>query len=336
MRRALRRERPPHLGRARGPRPRAALHVQARLHGVPRRSHPRPLARRPPGRAGTRSAAGEPGRHGGDQPRRAHLRRVRDRPEDDQRPDAGGSRAHRRAPARRGDHPHGLQARATHLPVGSRGRGRVRAVALRRAARPAAGDFGDRAGRPAPPRQGPPACARAGPPARNLGAPIERPARLRSSARRRPRPPRRPTGAQRGRAGPPGLEASGEHQAVRGDEDPDAAHARVKAAGGEISMELVDQDYGNREFAVNDPRAIGGPSEPTSRASGRAASSAPMTPPARPSMRPQPMISVADVEASSRWYQQVLGATSGHGGPEYERLLVDGILIMQLHKLELA
>lgn len=48
------------------------------------------------------------------------------------------------------------------------------------------------------------------------------------------------------------------------------------------------------------------------------------------------MISVGDIEASSRWYQQVLGATSGHGGPEYERLLVDGILIMQLHKLELA
>jgi catechol 2,3-dioxygenase-like lactoylglutathione lyase family enzyme len=46
------------------------------------------------------------------------------------------------------------------------------------------------------------------------------------------------------------------------------------------------------------------------------------------------MISVADVEASSRWYQQVLGAASGHGGPEYEQLLVDGCLVMQLHRLE--
>jgi len=36
-------------------------------------------------------------------------------------------------------------------------------------------------------------------------------------------------------------------------EDPDAAYAKAKAAGGEITMELVDQDYGNREFAVRDP-----------------------------------------------------------------------------------
>jgi len=36
-------------------------------------------------------------------------------------------------------------------------------------------------------------------------------------------------------------------------EDPDAAHARAKEAGGEISMELTDQEYGNREFAVRDP-----------------------------------------------------------------------------------
>lgn len=49
-------------------------------------------------------------------------------------------------------------------------------------------------------------------------------------------------------------------------------------------------------------------------------------------MRPQPLIAVADVEATSRWYQQLLGATSDHGGPEYERLVDrDGTLIMQLH-----
>ncbi|MDQ6732413.1 MAG: VOC family protein [Actinomycetota bacterium] len=36
-------------------------------------------------------------------------------------------------------------------------------------------------------------------------------------------------------------------------DDPDAAHAKAKAAGGEITMQLVDQDYGNREFAVRDP-----------------------------------------------------------------------------------
>ncbi|HEX4061001.1 MAG TPA: VOC family protein [Streptosporangiaceae bacterium] len=53
-----------------------------------------------------------------------------------------------------------------------------------------------------------------------------------------------------------------------------------------------------------------------------------------PSVRPQPMIAVADVPAASRWYQQVLGAVSGHGGGEYEQLLVDGQLIMQLHQRE--
>lgn len=40
-------------------------------------------------------------------------------------------------------------------------------------------------------------------------------------------------------------------------------------------------------------------------------------------MRPQPLIVVTDVEASSRWYQRLLGCRSAHGGPEYERL-VDG------------
>ena len=54
-----------------------------------------------------------------------------------------------------------------------------------------------------------------------------------------------------------------------------------------------------------------------------------------PSVRPQPMISVTDVERASRWYQHVLGAASGHGGAEYEQLLVDGQLIMQLHRLEI-
>ena len=44
------------------------------------------------------------------------------------------------------------------------------------------------------------------------------------------------------------------------------------------------------------------------------------------------MLVVRDVEASSLWYQQVLGCISGHGGTEYERLVDgDGELIMQLH-----
>jgi catechol 2,3-dioxygenase-like lactoylglutathione lyase family enzyme len=51
-------------------------------------------------------------------------------------------------------------------------------------------------------------------------------------------------------------------------------------------------------------------------------------------MRPQPLIAVADVEASSRWYQKLLGAQSAHGGPHYERLIVDGRLILQLHTFD--
>jgi predicted enzyme related to lactoylglutathione lyase len=47
--------------------------------------------------------------------------------------------------------------------------------------------------------------------------------------------------------------------------------------------------------------------------------------------QPQPMIAVRDVEASSRWYQQLLGLQSDHGGPEYERLLAGGVLVLQLH-----
>jgi catechol 2,3-dioxygenase-like lactoylglutathione lyase family enzyme len=48
-------------------------------------------------------------------------------------------------------------------------------------------------------------------------------------------------------------------------------------------------------------------------------------------MKPQPLIAVRDVEASSRWYQRLLGCESAHGGNEYERLTRDGELILQLH-----
>jgi catechol 2,3-dioxygenase-like lactoylglutathione lyase family enzyme len=51
-------------------------------------------------------------------------------------------------------------------------------------------------------------------------------------------------------------------------------------------------------------------------------------------MRPQPLIAVADVEASSRWYQRVLGCQSAHGGPEYERLIANGALVLQLHRFD--
>jgi predicted enzyme related to lactoylglutathione lyase len=48
-------------------------------------------------------------------------------------------------------------------------------------------------------------------------------------------------------------------------------------------------------------------------------------------MRPQPLIAVTDVEASSRWYQRLLDCQSEHGGTEYERLVWNGQLVLQLH-----
>ncbi len=48
-------------------------------------------------------------------------------------------------------------------------------------------------------------------------------------------------------------------------------------------------------------------------------------------MRPQPLIAVSDVEASSHWYQRLLGCQSAHGGREYERLTANGELVLQLH-----
>jgi hypothetical protein len=37
-----------------------------------------------------------------------------------------------------------------------------------------------------------------------------------------------------------------------------------------------------------------------------------------------------------RRYQRVLGSESGHGGPEYERLVSDGRLILQLHRWDVG
>jgi len=48
------------------------------------------------------------------------------------------------------------------------------------------------------------------------------------------------------------------------------------------------------------------------------------------------MICVSDVEASSRWYQRLLGLKSGHGGGHYEQLVRDGELFLQLHSFEAA
>jgi len=49
-------------------------------------------------------------------------------------------------------------------------------------------------------------------------------------------------------------------------------------------------------------------------------------------MNAQPLVCVKDVEASSRWYQKLLGLNSDHGGTEYERLVDGDKLVMQLHR----
>jgi predicted enzyme related to lactoylglutathione lyase len=48
-------------------------------------------------------------------------------------------------------------------------------------------------------------------------------------------------------------------------------------------------------------------------------------------MLAQPMICVADVEASSAWFQRTLGLLSAHGGSEYDMLTFDGTVVLQLH-----
>jgi len=49
-------------------------------------------------------------------------------------------------------------------------------------------------------------------------------------------------------------------------------------------------------------------------------------------MYPQPLIAVADVEKTSLWYQTILALESGHGGKEYEQLLFEQRMVLQLHQ----
>jgi predicted enzyme related to lactoylglutathione lyase len=97
------------------------------------------------------------------------------------------------------------------------------------------------------------------------------------------------------------------------------ALARVEDAGGTVRGRPL-LDGGERWLAeVDDPAGT------------RIGLVAPVLP-----AQPQPMIAVRDVEASSRWYQDLLGFTSDHGGPDYERLLAGGVLVLQLHQREVA
>ena len=51
-------------------------------------------------------------------------------------------------------------------------------------------------------------------------------------------------------------------------------------------------------------------------------------------VRPQPMLVVSDVQAASRWFQDVLGLESGHGGADYEMLMAGSEMVAQLHRWE--
>ncbi len=46
------------------------------------------------------------------------------------------------------------------------------------------------------------------------------------------------------------------------------------------------------------------------------------------------MVVVRDVPVARRFYLQVLGAESGHGGDEYEQIVADGEILLQLHRID--
>ena len=52
-------------------------------------------------------------------------------------------------------------------------------------------------------------------------------------------------------------------------------------------------------------------------------------------MKPQPLIVVHDVSESRKWYANVLGLSSGHGGDEYERMMWGDRLVLQLHRWDI-
>ena len=44
-----------------------------------------------------------------------------------------------------------------------------------------------------------------------------------------------------------------------------------------------------------------------------------------------PMLVVGDVPAASKWYQELLGVTSGHGGEEFDMIMEGHELLFTLH-----
>jgi catechol 2,3-dioxygenase-like lactoylglutathione lyase family enzyme len=103
-------------------------------------------------------------------------------------------------------------------------------------------------------------------------------------------------------------------------DDARATADALRRQGVPLVTDVHDTPWGTRELVIKDDQG-----HTIYFGEDRAAS--------RP--RPQPLIAVGDVEASSRWYQRLLGCRSGHGGKDYEQLLdADGRMIMQLHAWE--
>ena len=110
--------------------------------------------------------------------------------------------------------------------------------------------------------------------------------------------------------------------------DVDAYYREILSRGVVRMDPPADTPWGTREMAVNDPDG-----NRLRFANPVVFGSAPDAP-SRPESRPQPLIAVHDVEASSRWYQRLLGCQSAHGGTKYERLTSNGKLVLQLHAFE--
>ena len=53
-------------------------------------------------------------------------------------------------------------------------------------------------------------------------------------------------------------------------------------------------------------------------------------------MKSYPMIVVRDVQASSRWYQELLGLEGAHGGGEFEMLMSGHEVALLLHHVDVA
>jgi len=51
-------------------------------------------------------------------------------------------------------------------------------------------------------------------------------------------------------------------------------------------------------------------------------------------MHSEPMIAVQDVRASAAWYRELLGCSSDHGRPDFDRLVDEGRVLLMLHQTQ--